>query len=219
MVAQPTLPLTLPDGSVVTPDVQIFRQETTQNPVPVPLALFEVDVHHRCSPKMIETAAHYLHQLPSVERVVVLKYSDPRPPALEANELRVPAMLLVFRRASGANAGLIEVAQMCSFGNKRIPGTVVRTLARPSGYHVPYTVTEQQRAPADWLPDAFTLDNLLGELGQLLAQPNHAMFYVDMPQGLPPIPVDLVTEFVEAMRGWRRDRAVPTHRSLHLAAP
>jgi hypothetical protein len=186
MVARITRPLTLPDGSVMTPDVQIFLRQTTQNPVPVPLALFEVEVRHRCTLKIIETAAHHLHQLPSVERVVVLKYFDPRPPALETNELRVPAMLLVFRRASGANARLIEVAQMCSFGNEKIHDAVARTLATPSGYHVPYTVTEQQRAAADWLPDAFTLDNLLDELGNCWRSPTTRCFTWTCPRGSHP---------------------------------
>jgi hypothetical protein len=107
---------------------------------------------------------------------------------------------------------------MCSFGNKRIHGHVARSLAAPGGLHGPFTATEEQKRPARWLPDYFTLDNLSVELTQLQAQANHAMFDVDMPAPLPAIPVDLVREFVVAMRGWDEDRAVPTRRSLRLAA-
>jgi hypothetical protein len=204
MVAQPKRRLTLPDGSVVTPDVQIYRQPTTSGTLPVPLALFEVEVHHRPMSDIIATAAHYLHQLPSVVQVVLLKFF---PLSLTTNqELSMPAMLISFRRATGANAGLVEVAQMCSFGNERIPDHVVQTLAAPSGLHVPFIVTEQQQEPAQYLPPGFTLDNVLAELEHQLQ--THVVFAVDMPAPLPAIPMDLVRGFVEAMRGWDHDRAV-----------
>jgi hypothetical protein len=207
MVAQPNRRLTLPDGSVVTPDVQIYRQPTTSGTLPVPLALFEVEVHHRPMSDIVATAAHYLHQLPSVAQVVFIKFF---PLSLTASqELRMPAMLISFRRASGENSGLVEVAQMCSFGNERIPDHVAQTLVAPSGLHVPFTVTEQQQEPAQYLPPGFTLDNVLAELEHQLQ--THVVFPVDMPAPLSTIPMDLVREFVEAVRGWDHDRAISPH--------
>jgi hypothetical protein len=205
----------LPDGSVVTTDVQIARRATTEKPLDEPLALFEVEVHHRPMPDIVATAAYYFHQHPSVVQVVFLKYFPPLAPALEANQLRVPAMLISFRRATGENAGLVEVAQMCSFGNESIPDHVARTLAAPSGLHVPFAVTEQQ-AKAEWLPDDLTLTNLLDELVQLEDEPDHAVVPVGMPHGLPAIRVDLVYEFVAAMRGWYQDRIAPARTASHL---
>jgi hypothetical protein len=119
--------LQLGGGRNARPDVALLVRN--QN-VPAPdnlvaIALFEIEHNGRSGPDMIRTAAQYLAHLPTVECVVFLTLFNARAQLPDhPNDLRMPALALVFRRGQGTvvlrNGQVVQrvrVTQARSFGN------------------------------------------------------------------------------------------------------
>jgi hypothetical protein len=213
------LSLALGDGSVMRPDVLSYKWTAPDNSLRVSLALFELEVHHRWTPGTAETATAYLDQLPSVVRVVSIRYFAPRSVERSVmNQLCVPAILGVFGRNE---VGRVCAIKIQSFGNAPIDRRVFSNVFDVA----PDDIVERYGAAAPWLPQHSAL------LMWASSWPSRALNRERQRRGAveeghqprlrrcihdlmgcfmgkcPAIPVDLVCELVQAMRGWSEDRA------------